>query len=393
MSRLKIGVLGSGSGSNMQSIVDEIEAGRLDAEVRVVLADVPDAKILDRAKRHGIPCQYLDCAPWKTKLEGPAEDRCIEILKDAGVDTVVLAGFMRIVKPKLLAAFPNRVLNIHPALLPACPFWRTTRPRPCTRASRSRSTRRSPRRLRSSPPAGSPSKAAGCGLTRREQYDTLRIARQIGAAQMVVLGTIDLKKTFKIPGQKPIEVLKGVNFSVFPGEKVAIVGRSGAGKSTLLNILGGLEKPTSGSVTRPQNIGFVFQQYHLMPELTVYENVLLPTMSAKMRALVGGAAGARRARELLEQVGLGDRLRHLPSELSGGEQQRVALARALVTDPELVLADEPTGNLDAMTGSEILRMLADLSAGTSVSLVMVTHSPEAAAICDRVLTLEGGVLR
>ena len=121
MSRLKIGVLGSGSGSNMQSIVDEIEAGRLDAEVRVALADVPDAKILDRAKRHGIPCQYLDCAPWKTKLEGPAEDRCIEILKDAGVDTVVLAGFMRIVKPKLLAAFPNRVLNIHPALLPAFP--------------------------------------------------------------------------------------------------------------------------------------------------------------------------------------------------------------------------------------------------------------------------------
>ena len=121
MSRLKIGVLGSGSGSNMQSIVDEIEAGRLDAEVRVVLADVPDAKILDRAKRHGIPCQYLDCAPWKTKLEGPAEDRCIEILRGAGVDTVVLAGFMRIVKPKLLAAFPNRVLNIHPALLPAFP--------------------------------------------------------------------------------------------------------------------------------------------------------------------------------------------------------------------------------------------------------------------------------
>ena len=114
-------MLGSGSGSNMQSIVDEIEAGRLDAEVRVVLADVPDAKILDRAKRHGISCQYLDCAPWKTKLEGPAEDRCIEILKDAGVDTVVLAGFMRIVKPKLLAAFPNRVLNIHPALLPAFP--------------------------------------------------------------------------------------------------------------------------------------------------------------------------------------------------------------------------------------------------------------------------------
>ena len=119
--KLKLGVLGSGAGSNMQSIVDAIGAGRLDAEIRLVLADVADAKILDRARRHGIPCEYLDCAPWKTKLEGPAEDRCIERLKAAGVDTVVLAGFMRIVKPKLLAAFPNRVLNIHPALLPAFP--------------------------------------------------------------------------------------------------------------------------------------------------------------------------------------------------------------------------------------------------------------------------------
>ena len=121
MAKLNLGVLGSGAGSNMQSVVDAIAAGILDAEVKIVLADVAGAKILDRAKRHGIPCQYLDCAPWKTKLEGPAEDRCIEILKDAGVDTVVLAGFMRIVKPKLLAAFPNRVLNIHPALLPAFP--------------------------------------------------------------------------------------------------------------------------------------------------------------------------------------------------------------------------------------------------------------------------------
>ncbi|MCR5413338.1 MAG: phosphoribosylglycinamide formyltransferase [Kiritimatiellae bacterium] len=121
MSKLNLGVLGSGAGSNMQSIVDAIAAGELDAEVKLVLADVADAKILERAKRHGIPCAYLDCAPWKTKLEGPAEDRCIEMLKEAGVDTVVLAGFMRIVKPKLLAAFPNRVVNIHPALLPAFP--------------------------------------------------------------------------------------------------------------------------------------------------------------------------------------------------------------------------------------------------------------------------------
>lgn len=121
MSKLHLGVLGSGAGSNMQSIVDAIARGELDAEITIVLADFPDAKILDRARKHNIPCDYLDCAPWKTKLEGAAEDKCIEILKAHGVDTVVLAGFMRIVKPKLLAAFPNRVLNIHPAILPAFP--------------------------------------------------------------------------------------------------------------------------------------------------------------------------------------------------------------------------------------------------------------------------------
>ena len=121
MSKLHLGVLGSGAGSNMQSIVDAIAAGTLDAEIKVVLADVADAKILDRAKKHGIPCQFLDCAPWKTKLADAAEENCIRILKEAGVDTVVLAGFMRIVKPKLLEAFPNRVINIHPAILPAFP--------------------------------------------------------------------------------------------------------------------------------------------------------------------------------------------------------------------------------------------------------------------------------
>lgn len=208
---------------------------------------------------------------------------------------------------------------------------------------------------------------------------------------MVVLGTVDLRKRFRLPGQKPIEVLKGVNFSVRPGEKVAIVGRSGAGKSTLLNILGGLERQTSGTVTRPANVGFVFQQYHLMPELTVIENVILPTLSARWR---GAPGGRKRAAELLARVGLGDRLDHLPSELSGGEMQRVALARALVTDPELVLADEPTGNLDAWTGAGILKILTELTADAAkFALVMVTHSPEAAAICDRVLTLEDGVLR
>ncbi len=118
---LKIGVLGSGAGSNMQSVLEAIEAGTLNAELRLVLSDVADAKILDRAKRHGIPCEWLDCSPFKTKLDGEAEQHCIEMLKDRGVDTVVLAGFMRIVKPGLLKAFPQRVLNIHPALLPAFP--------------------------------------------------------------------------------------------------------------------------------------------------------------------------------------------------------------------------------------------------------------------------------
>ena len=209
---------------------------------------------------------------------------------------------------------------------------------------------------------------------------------------MTVLSTLDVTKRFKIPGQKPIEVLKGVSFSVREGEKVAIVGRSGAGKSTLLNILGGLLKPTSGTVSRPKNFGFVFQSYHLMPELTVLENVLLPTMASRAAALATRAASEARARDLLEKVGLGKRLDHLPAELSGGERQRVALARALVTDPALVLADEPTGNLDAMTGADILRMLSELSGDGKTSLVMVTHSPAAAAVCDRTLTLEDGVL-
>ena len=205
---------------------------------------------------------------------------------------------------------------------------------------------------------------------------------------MTILETRDLRKSFCLPGQRPIEVLKGVELSVSPGERVAVIGRSGAGKSTLLNILGGLERPTSGCVRRPENVGFVFQRYHLLPELTVLENVLLPTMARRRRD--GGAAA--RARELLGKAGLGERLAHRPAELSGGEMQRVALARALVTHPDLVLADEPTGNLDALTGADVLGMLAGLSAGSETALVMVTHSPEAAAVCDRVLRLEGGVL-
>ena len=121
MATLRIGVLGSGSGSNMQSVVDAVAAGTLDAEIRVVLSDVAGARILDRARVHGIPSQWLDCSPYKTKLDGEAERACVQLLRDHGVDTVVLAGFMRIVKPGMLSAFPFRVLNIHPALLPSFP--------------------------------------------------------------------------------------------------------------------------------------------------------------------------------------------------------------------------------------------------------------------------------
>ena len=211
-----------------------------------------------------------------------------------------------------------------------------------------------------------------------------------GEQAKVILETSDITKRFKIPGAQPIEVLKGVSFSVSAGEKVAILGRSGSGKSTLLHILGGLLKPTSGKVLRPRNFGFVFQAYHLMPELTVLENVMLPAQS--WRTPLARATALSRAVELLGKVGLKDRLDHLPAELSGGERQRVALARALVTDPELVLADEPTGNLDALTGADILKMLTELSSDGKTALVMVTHSQEAAAICDRCLTLQDGKL-
>lgn len=205
---------------------------------------------------------------------------------------------------------------------------------------------------------------------------------------MKTLEAHDVRMTFRIPGKPPLEVLKGVDISVEEGERVAILGRSGAGKSTLLHILGGLQKPTAGKVVRVSRPGFVFQSYHLMPELTVFENVYLPAMARS-----GGKSELKaRARELVSAVGLDSRADHLPSELSGGERQRVALARALVLSPAIVLADEPTGNLDEMTGADILRMLTGLSSG-STSLVMVTHSSAAAAVCHRTLFLEDGVLK
>ena len=204
---------------------------------------------------------------------------------------------------------------------------------------------------------------------------------------MNVLEVENLVKEYRIPGQPPIRVLDGVTFAVAEGEHVAVMGRSGAGKTTLLNILGGLDRPTSGTVRCTKNVGFVFQSFRLMPELTVLENVILPSMAGVKTARVPRAA--EKARELLAKVGLSDRADHLPAELSGGEQQRVALARALMCEPEVIFADEPTGNLDAMTGAEILKLLFGFG-GKPFALVMVTHSAEAAAQCDRTLHLEGG---
>ena len=223
---------------------------------------------------------------------------------------------------------------------------------------------------------------------------------------MPVLEVQNVAKSYRLPGQKSISVLEDVSLSVEPGEHVAVIGRSGAGKTTLLNILGGLDCPASGDVRidgvslfrgfgaarrrnriRASKIGFVFQSFHLMPELDIVENVVLPAMTGAVKI----ASPRVRAKELLAKVGLSDRMNHLPSELSGGEQQRVALARALMCSPRIVFADEPTGNLDKLTGAEIMKLLFEVSE-TPFALVMVTHSQEAAALCDRVLTLDHGHL-
>jgi predicted ABC-type transport system involved in lysophospholipase L1 biosynthesis ATPase subunit len=216
----------------------------------------------------------------------------------------------------------------------------------------------------------------------------------------------NLHKTYLLP-HKRVEVLKGAAIHVSKGERVAIIGRSGAGKSTLLHVLGGLDHPEAGEVrvagqslyavsprvrtaVRAAKIGFVFQSYHLLPEMDVTENVMLPAMTGAHK--ISRQQMRQRAMELLEQVGLLDRATHTPMELSGGEQQRVALARALINEPGLILADEPTGNLDRSTGGHILELLFGLTRTRELALVMVTHSPETAALCDRVLELQDGLL-
>ncbi len=219
-----------------------------------------------------------------------------------------------------------------------------------------------------------------------------------------VLEARGIWKTYHIR-RTAVSVLTGADLTVAAGEAVSIIGLSGAGKSTLLHILGGLDRPDRGAVRvraddlyalsagrrtaiRARHIGFVFQSYHLLPEMDVIENVMLPAMA------FGGAGmrskGRRRAAELLTAVGLAERARHRPMELSGGEQQRVAIARALMNEPELILADEPTGNLDERTGAIVLDQLFNLARERGRSLVMVTHNRVIAERCDRVLRLADG---
>jgi lipoprotein-releasing system ATP-binding protein len=209
-----------------------------------------------------------------------------------------------------------------------------------------------------------------------------------------------------------LPILKGVDLEVYPDETLAIVGPSGAGKSTLLHLMGALDPPSSGSIVyrgkdvsmggrhadeyRNKRIGLVFQFYHLFPDLTALENVLVPAMVAS--SVAGWYGGARskytaRALELLRRVNLEHRLRHRPAQLSGGEQQRVAIARALLLEPELLLCDEPTGNLDRKTGEEVLELLWELKAKTGQTYVIVTHDRKLAERADRCVEMEDGRLK
>jgi ABC-type lipoprotein export system ATPase subunit len=203
------------------------------------------------------------------------------------------------------------------------------------------------------------------------------------------LEVVDLRKSFAAPNGERIEVLLGISFEIKAGECVAITGASGSGKSTLLHLLGGLEEPDHGSLTafRREQIGFVFQFHYLLPDLSALENVALPLLIRRSRNAFQRATG------LLDQTGLAGRLDHPVSHLSGGEQQRVAVARALITEPRLVLADEPTGNLDALVGEEIGRTLVNYSRTHAAIVILATHSPSLAQLCDYSLVIEDGRLR
>lgn len=221
----------------------------------------------------------------------------------------------------------------------------------------------------------------------------------------VLLSACNIHKTYLL-GKRALEVLRGVDVELRPGDFLALRGASGAGKSTLLYLLGGLDTPTQGEILlagrnlaqldrgelarlRNKEVGFIFQAYYLLPELDALENVCLPARMARMP----GAEAEARGLELLDRVGLKDRIEHKPYELSGGEQQRVAIARALINDPDLVLADEPTGNLDSHTGQEIIELLVALRSEKNTTLVIATHDATVAARAPSVIELVDGRAR
>ncbi|NGX58281.1 MAG: Lipoprotein-releasing system ATP-binding protein LolD [Chlamydiae bacterium] len=219
----------------------------------------------------------------------------------------------------------------------------------------------------------------------------------------MILEAENIHKTFR--GPTPFQVLKGVSLQVNRGESVAIMGRSGEGKSTLLSILGTLDEPDQGNLKigglpasssllneiRSKNVGFIFQSFHLMQDFTVLENILMPAKIARVPCGKGSEA-YNRALSLIERVGLGDHTHQLAKLLSGGEKQRVAIARALCNDPDIIMADEPSGNLDLANAQSIHDLLITLVKEEGKSLILVTHSPELARMCDRVYVLQEGKL-
>jgi len=226
----------------------------------------------------------------------------------------------------------------------------------------------------------------------------------------VILEAKDIRKTYPAPaGRKRVEVLKGVDLKVEAGRFISIVGPSGAGKSTLLHILGGLDSPSRGTVnlggddlyklgdtllsqTRNQRVGFVFQFYHLLSEFCVLENVLMPALINSPGAGRQNSHTRHRASELLVQLGLGERMRHFPAQLSGGEQQRVAIVRALINQPKVLFCDEPTGNLDSACGNEIIGLIKKISLRDKMAVVLVTHNIELAKTADYIYNLRDGIL-
>ena len=217
-----------------------------------------------------------------------------------------------------------------------------------------------------------------------------------------VLKAIDVCKTYHLGGRE-LPVLRGVNLELRLGEFMALQGASGSGKSTLLQLLGGLDRPTSGTILfkgkplrlqtaqqaaifRGQNVGFVFQAYHLLPDLDALENIMLPAQVQRASVLTS----RNRGMDLLASVGLKDRMDHRPSELSGGEQQRVAIARALMNEPEIILADEPTGNLDSGTEAELIELLTQLHRERDLTLLVATHDDVVAATAQRIVRLKDG---